>query len=151
MITKERKTKIVEGEILLREGLIKFPEGPGDSPKLIGSKCSQCGDIAFPKKYLCGKCDSASLEEILLGPRAKLYTYTVVRQGVPGLNSPYILAHVKFPEDDELMVMAQMRDCPFEEVKIGMDLELVIDQVRVSMEGLKVIGYVFRPEREGES
>ncbi len=146
----KHKMKLEDGEVLLREGLLKFPEGPGDSPRLIGSRCTACGDVAFPRKYLCGKCASDCLEEVLLGPEAELHSYTIVRQATPLFEVPYILGIVKFPEDDELLVLGQLRDCPEDKVKIGMRLELIIDQVRMSMEGDKVIGYVFRPLESGE-
>ena len=141
-----------KGEIPLREGILKFPSSPEDEPHLIASKCKSCGDIAFPPKVFCGKCEGEETEEFLLSNRAKVYTYTIVHQmGIPGIEVPYALVIVKFPEDEELLIAGQITGCKPEEVKIGMEVETVIDKVRSGILGLltgenrDVIGYKFRP------
>ena len=148
----ESRLKLEEGEIPLREGILKFPSSPEEEPHIIASRCRSCGDIAFPPKVFCGKCECEELEEILLSNVGKVYTYTVVRQmGIPGIDVPYILVVVKFPEDDELLIAGQMTGCNLEEVRIGMDVETIIDKVRSGLpnmmtgESRDVIGYKFRP------
>lgn len=136
-----------KGEIPLRKGILRFPSSPEEEPHLVASKCKSCGDIAFPPKTFCGKCEGEEVEEMLLGNKANVYSYTTVYQmGVPGVEVPHTIAIVKFPEDDELLVAGQMTDCAPEEVKVGMEVETVIDKVRSGkMPGTDVIGYKFRP------
>ena len=140
--------KLQEDQMLLREGIIKFPSSPDDSPRLIAAKCDKCGDVAFPKKIRCGKCDGKVMKDVLLSSRGRLYAHTIVRQAVPGYAVPNILGVVKVPEDDELLIMAQIRECGIDEVKNGMDVETIIAELYTDfLRNKKVIGYAFRPAR----
>ena len=65
-----------KGEIPLRKGILRFPSSPEEEPHLVASKCKSCGDIAFPPKTFCGKCESEEVEEVVLSNKAKVYSYT---------------------------------------------------------------------------
>ena len=145
MSSKPPKMKLEEGEIMLREGLVEFPASENEKPRLIASKCPKCGDVAFPPKELCGKCDCMELERTLLPSHCTVYSHTVVRQAVFGYQLPNVVAMVKVPEDETLMIIGQVKDCGENEIHIGMELETIIDQLYTSMGGQKVIGYAFRP------
>ena len=132
-------------EMLLRDGLFSLPSGNNEKPRLIAGKCVQCGDISFPSKERCGKCSSSSIDNILLSNKGKIYTYTIVRQAFPGYKLPNIVAIVKVPEDDTLMIISQIKECDVEEVKIGMEVEMVIDELYTALNGCSVIGYAFKP------
>ena len=136
-----------EGEILLREGILRFPPSREEVPHLIASRCKSCGDISFPPKIFCGKCEGEDIEMIPLSNKAKIYSYTIVRQmAMPGVEVPYVLAIVKVPEDPQLLIATQIAGCEPEDVKIGMDVEMLIDKVRTGLaSGKDVIGYKFRP------
>lgn len=150
MIDSKNKTRLKEGEILLREGMLTFPVLPGEKPQLIASKCKKCGDLAFPGKERCGKCAGVEMEEVLLSSKGRIYSYTIVRQAVPGYRVPNILAVVKIPEDDTLMILAQIKDCNIEEVRCGLEVETVVAEVYTNRKGQQVIGYAFRPVKKGE-
>ena len=45
---KYGRLKLKENELLIREGMLKFPSSPEERPLLIGGKCSSCGDVSFP-------------------------------------------------------------------------------------------------------
>jgi uncharacterized protein len=137
-----------DDQILLREGILKFASGPDDKPQIIASQCRACGDIAFPKKMRCGKCDGKVMEDVLLSNRGTLYAHTIVRQAVPGYDVPNILGVVKVPEDDDLLIMAQIRECAPEDVVNGMAVETIAAQLYYDfLRNKKVIGYAFRPAR----
>jgi len=141
--------KLDEDQMLLREGIIKFPSSADEKPQLIAAKCEKCGDIAFPKKIRCGKCDGKVMNDILLSNRGRLYAYTVVRQSLPGYEVPNILGVVKMPEDDDLLIMAQIRDCEVEDVVNGMAVETMIAELYTDLlRNKKVIGYAFRPVKQ---
>ncbi len=138
--------QLEEDQMLLREGIIKFPSSPDEKPQLIAAKCEKCGDIAFPKKIRCGKCDGKVMNDFLLSNRGKLYAYTVVRQTVPGYEVPNILGVVKVPEDDELLIMTQIRECEIEDIVNGMEVETIIAELYTDfLRNKKVIGYAFKP------
>ncbi|MBU2549895.1 MAG: OB-fold domain-containing protein [Proteobacteria bacterium] len=132
---------------LLREGLFQPPETPGAPARLIGSRCLKCGDIAFPQKPRCARCDGTKTEGRLLSPRGRIYSYTILRQALPGYRLPNIIAMVKLPEDDHLMILTQIRDCTEDEVNVGLEVESIVEELFTTPLGEGVIGYAFRPVR----
>ena len=147
---KKEKTNLEENEILIREGIFIFPEHEKDTPHLIGGKCKACGDVVFPKRMLCDMCGSDEpMEEILIGEKGILDTYTVVRMGYPNFDLPYIVALVTLPEGKDLHVLAQLEDCEPEEVRIGMPLILTTGKIKTDIStGKDVIAYKYRPARD---
>ena len=140
--------KLEQGEVMVREGLIKMPSSPEEPPRIIASKCTKCGDIALPKKRICGVCDGTELEDVLLSNRGKIYSYTIVRQAIPGYDVPYIVGVIQVPEDEAIPIIAQLRECELDEVKVDMEVEMIVDVLNVNFRGEKVIGYVYRPVKE---
>lgn len=136
-------------EIPIREGCFVFPENERTRPHLIGSKCRKCGDVVFPKRKLCTLCDSDEvMEEVFIGEKGTLYTYTVVRVAFPNFEAPYILGLVELPEGKDLRVLAQIEGCALEEVRIGMPLELTIGKIKTDQgTGKTVVGHKYRPAR----
>ena len=147
---KKEKMNLEENEILIRDGLFIFPKHEKDTPHLIGGKCRDCGDICFPKRMLCDMCESEEpLEEVLIGERGVLNTYTVVRLGYLNFDVPYIMAIVTLPESDDLHVVAQLEDCEPEEVRVGMPLALTTGKIKTDIStGKDVIAYKYRPVRD---
>ena len=145
-----QKMSLEENEIPIRDGIFVFPEHENDTPHLIGGKCPDCGDICFPKRMLCDMCGSGEpLEEVLIGEKGILDTYTIVRMNFPNFELPYIMAVVTLPESKELHVVAQLEDCEPEEVRIGMPLTLTIGKVKTDFStGKDVIAYKYRPVRD---
>lgn len=147
---EETKQKSEENQVLVRKELFTVPEGSGELPHLIGVKCSQCGDVDFPKKTFCSECDSQQvMDEVLMGEKGILHTYTIVRGGFPNFEYPLVLGLVELPEGKNLRILAQLEECPEEELKIGMPLELLIGKIKSELNtGKAVIGYKYRPVRE---
>ncbi len=144
---KTKKFRLEVNETPIREGVFLFPKNEDDSPHLVGSRCRTCGDVVFPKRHLCTVCDSQErMEEMLLGEKGTLNTYTVVRVGYPHFDLPYILALVDLPEGRDLQVLAQIEDCDPSALRIGMPLELTLGKIKTDPRtGKTVIGYKYRP------
>lgn len=158
-VGKYGRMKLKEDEVLVKQGVLKFPSSPEERPSLIGGKCKSCGDVSFPRRHFCPKCGSQT-QKFLLGSFAEVVTYSIVHQGGMGIKTPYIVAMVNFPEinDPELALVCRIVDCSMEDIKIGMPVELIIDRVRSTflgaiverfgMPGQSVIGYCYRPVKE---
>ena len=146
---KPERTGYGPDEIPIREGYFVFPQNEQERPRLIGTKCKRCGDVVFPKRKLCTICDSDELmEEVFIGEKGTLYTYTIVRAGYPNFDSPYILGLIELPEGKDLRILAQIEDCPLEEVRIGIPLELTIGKIKTDLKtGRTVVGHKYRPVR----
>lgn len=141
-------TTLSENQILLREGILKFPDSSEEKPRLIAGKCDTCNDISFPKKIRCGKCDGKTINDVLLSNRGTLYAFTIVRQAVPGYEVPNILGVVKVPEDDSLLIMAQIRECGERDVHQGMAVETIVAELYTDfLRNKKVVGYAFKPAK----
>jgi len=147
---RRERTGLGPDEIPIREGFFVFPNREGGRPRLIGSKCRQCGDVVFPKRKLCTLCDSDELmEEVFIGEKGILQTYTIVRVAFPNFEAPYILGLVELPEAKGLSVLAQIEECALEEVRIGMPLELTIGKIKTDpATGKAVIGHKYRPVKQ---
>ena len=136
--------KPTERPVALRQGLFTIPDRARDKPNLIGSKCSNCGLVAFPKKLTCARCLSSHSKDILLSREGRVDSFTVVRVDLPGLKAPYIWADVKLPEGP--IVTSQIIGCaPSEsEFSMGDRVELTLVKVAEDEHGKEVLDYRFR-------
>ena len=132
--------------IPLKEGL--FTIGSlGEEAHLIGSKCTNCGDVFFPKRDFCYGCGEARMKETPLSSKGKLYTWTIVRQDPPGalVKAPYVLGRIQLPEG--VFVNTVLTDCDFGEIKTGTEWEMVIEKVSEDADGNNLMAYKFRHAR----
>ena len=126
--------------------LINTSESPsqGDGPHLIGSKCKHCEEYFFPKRVICPTClKDETLEEINLSSKGKLYTYCIVKAAPLGFTAPYAIGYVDLPEG--LRIFAPLTESDKEKLKLGMDLDLIVDKIREDDTGQDVYGYKFKP------
>ena len=112
------------------------PVGPGlftwpaDEPRLIGSRCRDCGVVTFPGQGSCPACTSVAVEQHLLRRTGTLYTWTV--QGFrpkppyagPEEFEPYGVGYVELP--GEVRVEARLTTADPSRLRIGMAMELVV-------------------------
>lgn len=137
----------MEGEkkkVPVREGLWTT-EG---KPQLIGSQCTNCGEVFFPKREngLCSHCQSNYLKEIKLSARAKIYSYTVVMQRPPvyyQAEVPYAIGFVELPQG--IRVETLFTGCKLEDLRVGMEVEMLIDKLHEEEDGTEVYCYKFKP------
>lgn len=139
MATSESKKRVP-----IKEGLFKVPTD-GEKGHLIGSRCKKCGDCFYPRRALCANCYSEEIEEVALGTRGKIYTFTIARTGYPGmpLTPPFVTGQVELPE--KVQVLSLITGIDFEAVKIGTDVELYFWKVREDEEGNELMAFAFRP------
>jgi uncharacterized OB-fold protein len=84
-----------------------------------------------------------------LSTRGKIYSFSVVMQRPPGSYQgpvPYAFGWVELPEG--VRVETLYTGCPLEELKMGMDVELVIETLHVDSEGRQIVCHKFRPVRD---
>jgi len=103
---------------------------PADEPRLIGSRCLDCGVVTFPAQRSCPACTSVAVEERLLGRTGTLYTWTVQRfrpkapYAGPEEFEPYGVGYVELP--GEVRVEARLTVSDPARLRIGMPVELVV-------------------------
>jgi len=111
-------------------------------PYLIGSKCNQCGYVAFPKKMVCPAClTNGSMEDMELSRRGKIDTFSILHVAPPGFPVPYTVGYVCLPEGPRIFSI--LTDSG-KAIDIGDDAELVVGKIREDELGNEVIGYQFK-------
>jgi len=141
--------KIVK-KVPVVEGLFTWPS---DEPQLIGTKCTSCGNYFFPKKMACSNpdCKEKKVEDTLLSRRGKLYSYTIQYYPPPPPFKytepfmPYGIGLIELPEGVRLPAMLTISDPA--DIKIGMDVEMVVEKQYEDEEGNEVVTYKFKPTK----
>ncbi len=120
-------------------------------PRLRGSKCAACGAPYFPKSPVCHNpdCTGSRIEDADFGPRGTLWSFAVqyyappppVKYDEPFV--PFAIGVVDLPEG--LRVLGRISIDDLKKVKIGMDVELVLDRLCGDADGNEVITWKFRP------
>jgi uncharacterized OB-fold protein len=133
-----------------------FTDGAG-GPRLIGSRCAQCGVVAFPRQASCPKCTSLEVHEHLLQRRGTLWSWTIqcfapksppYAVTDPDAFRPYGVGYIEL--HDELRVEARLTECDPERLWIGMPMELTLVPAPGG-EASGVVTYAFAPVAEGDA
>jgi uncharacterized OB-fold protein len=98
--------------------------------KLVLKRCKDCGHIDHPPYLYCTNCLSDNSEWIEAKGKAKLYAYAINEYMVPFPfwdDMPYVVAMVDLPEG--VRMISNIIECPHDQLKNGMDLEVVFDDV----------------------
>ncbi|MFX0078880.1 MAG: Zn-ribbon domain-containing OB-fold protein [Candidatus Hermodarchaeota archaeon] len=106
--------------------------------RLMGTRCKKCGKVYFPPRGDCTSCLGEEIEWVEIKSDGKLVTYTQVNFAPTGFQDdvPYILALGQL-NSGQYVFARFAKDVPLEQVKIGMDIQLVpckIDEERVTYE-----------------
>jgi benzoylsuccinyl-CoA thiolase BbsA subunit len=125
-------------------GLSRLVGRDQEGPYLIGGKCTSCQAVFFPKQSICPRCTGKDIEETPLSRKGKLYTYTEVYQKPPDYEGPipYFIGRILLPEG--VFVLTQLK-AGNENLKINMDMKLVIEPIYCDQSGKEIIGYKFMP------
>ena len=108
---------------------LKFWEGAKEN-KLLIQECRECGKLIFYPRKSCPECWSSDLGWSEASGKGKVYTYTVTLTDVEqkfAEDLPYVLAYVDLEEG--IRMMTRIVGCEPEEVHIGMDVEVVFEEV----------------------
>ena len=89
-------------------------------------RCQSCATYLHPPAPVCRSCRSMSVRPEPLSGQGVVYAYTINRyQWVPGMEPPYVVALVELVEQAGLQLLTNIVGCAVEEVRTGMDVEVV--------------------------
>ncbi len=111
--------------------------------RLEAAKCKKCAQVQFPPRLICPECGHREFEDINLKRTGKLLTYTVIHVASSQFTDqvPYAMGVVEL--DDGVRLLAQIADCPLEDVKTGIPLR--IEFRRITSEGAAgIINYGYK-------
>ncbi|MFH1134903.1 MAG: enoyl-CoA hydratase-related protein [Pseudomonadota bacterium] len=98
--------------------------------KLLIQKCMDCQSLIFYPRKACPECWSAALGWREASGRAKVHTFTVLRDMVEPkfmADLPYVLAMVDLEEGPRMMT--RIVECDPEVVEIGQEVEVVFEDI----------------------
>jgi len=129
----------------VKQGYFTVPDDPSEPPRLLGTRCEDCGEHFFPRRAVCAKCLSRRTTDALLGPRGTLYSYTFVHFPLFGSmrveHVGYGVGQVDLSEGPRVQFPLAGKQ---EEYRIGMALEAELDPLR-EQDGRDVVILRFRP------
>ncbi|MEM7094563.1 MAG: OB-fold domain-containing protein [Actinomycetota bacterium] len=140
-------------QVPVEEGVFTWPS---DEPRLIGSKCADCGNVMFPTQNGCPKCSGSRTEEFELSRTGTLWTWTI--QGYPPKSPPYAgnddpktfepfgVGYVELA--GECKVESRLTENDPAKLSIGMEMELVLVPLYVNDDGDEVITFAFAPVQD---
>ncbi len=114
--------------------------------RLEAGKCKSCGRISFPPRVICPQCGRREFEAVKLADSGTLITYTVIRVPPEGFEdqSPYAIGIAELNDGSRLT--AQVVDCDFSELKVGMRVRLEFRKISEDgVAGVIHYGYKFVP------
>jgi uncharacterized OB-fold protein len=98
--------------------------------ELVIKRCKNCGYYIHYPKPRCPQCQSTDVENATVSGRGTVYSYTMVHTSVsPGFETPYAVALVSLEEQDDVRLMTNIVECPVEEIKIGLPVEVAFQDV----------------------
>ena len=133
----------------IREGFWTTPSRSDEKIQLIGSRCTACGELFFPKKEKgwCLHCYKNSLEDIKLSRKGKIVTFSVVMQQPGGgfYKGPVPFAYgcVDLPDGIRIETLLSADDP--DKLAAGMDVELEIGKLCDDEEGNEISTFKFKP------
>lgn len=128
-------------DVPIRDGVFTDHEFRAPGVALRGSRCGRCHEAFFPARRVCPRCHRGdSVLGIALGRRGHVYAVTEVVRPAAFYPEAYTLALVDLPEG--VRVLGQVKG-PAGSVRIGADVELVVEPMFETPDGQRVWGYRF--------
>ena len=142
----------VSNTVPIAEGLFTWPS---NDPRLLGSKCSNCGVVTFPAQNSCAACSGTETESVELARRGTLWTFTLQcflpnrppydGPETPETFVPFGVGYIELP--DQTRVQARIKTADVSKLKVGMEMELVVEKY-IERDGKDVVSYFFTPVDE---
>ena len=96
--------------------------------RLVVQRCASCEHTRLPPAPVCPECLGKQLAPHAVSGRATVLTYTLNHQPwVPAPDHPYAIAIVEVDEQPGLRLMTNIVNCPVEDVRIGMPVQVVFE------------------------
>lgn len=136
----------------IKPGYFTVPDDPREAPKLLGTRCEDCGEYFYPRRAVCGKCMSRRTAEVELEARGTLYSYTFVHLPLFGSTNMehadgYGVGQVDLPEGPRVQAPLAGKQAEF---AVGQPLRGELDVLRDD-DGTDVMIIRFRPLGEARA
>jgi uncharacterized protein len=93
-------------------------------------RCTDCGAWRHVPREMCAECGSWNWEWAKSSGRGTVFTWTVVARALhPAFQSDTPYAPVVVEMDEGVRLLGSVVDCPPDQLRIGMSVEVVFDAV----------------------
>jgi uncharacterized OB-fold protein len=87
-----------------------------------------------------------TMKEAFLEGKGKLDSYSIVNAALPGFRMPSIQAYVTLADGPTIWSLVTGVEPSDDALKVGMDMEMVIEKVKNDEDGNELISYQFKPK-----
>ena len=122
----------------------------GDTAVLIGGKCADCGNVAFPLPTGCARCTGTAVTSYRLAIEGELWTYTVQAfrpkppYDGPAEFEPFGVGYVDL--GGEVLVEGWLTGIELDAIEIGRPMRSVTKAYKTDASGDAVLTYAFAPK-----
>ena len=136
-----------KARVPVKPGYFTVPDDPSTPPRLLGSRCEDCGEHFFPRRAVCAKCLSEDTEDCELSAEGTLYSFTFVHFPLFGSTNVehfggYGVGQIDLPEGPRVQAPLAGRQ---EEFSVGQKVRLELEKLREDDMGREVMIIRFRP------
>ena len=85
------------------------------------------------------------MQEVPLSRKGKLDTFAIVQQAPAGFAIPHMMAYVILPEGVRVYTLITGCEPRDDALKIGQEMEMVLDTIRQDEQGNDIVAWKFRP------
>jgi uncharacterized OB-fold protein len=100
----------------------------GEDGRLRFLRCQACGYWLHPPGPRCPECCSREVAPEAVSGRGEVWSYTVNHQPWDGGTEPYAIVLVALPEQDGLRLTSNLVNCPPDDVRIGMPVQVTFER-----------------------
>ena len=98
--------------------------------QLVVQRCRGCGTHRFPARDQCSGCLAREADWVPVSGRGTVFSFAVMHQVYhPGFASEVPYAVVVIALEEGARVVSNLVDCPVPEIRVGMPVEVVFDDV----------------------
>jgi len=110
--------------------------------RLVGMRCANCGHITYPRRKLCPKCGSRSVEEFKFSKTGTVHTFCINWTPPVSLEPPIVNVIVDLDGGGRYQGLLT-ETSKHEEIDVGSRVEMVLRKIMTDR-GLNIYGYKFR-------
>jgi uncharacterized OB-fold protein len=132
---------------ILNPDNLRVPNETGATPCLLGSRCSKCGTVVFPKMPVCPRCHcNGAMQEVEIGRTGTLYSHTISYFAPKGFVAPAFQAFVDLPEGPRVFTLIGAA-LPVERgvLEDGMPMRLIVEPLADTPEHRDELTYKYVP------
>ena len=98
--------------------------------ELVVQRCAGCGTLRFPARSICSRCLARDAAWVPVSGRGTVFSFAVMHQANhPGFaaETPYAVVVIELVEGPR--VLSNLVDCALADIRIGLPVEVVFDEV----------------------